>query len=278
MRHTRRLLLTSALLLPAAPLLAQGQPAALGRGFEATAPAVATAEEIEQGDLWVMQVDFKPMRLVRVEMTDPKTGEKRQELVWYLVYRAVNRPLKSPPAETGKTPVNNYDPPPGPPMFVPEFTLVTDDNNLQQVYPDTVIPEAAEAIARREVRGGAREPLKNSVEVVQPVAPAGGKDAKPIYGVATWRGIDPATDHFRVYASGFSNGYKETKGPDGRPLILRREIALDFYRPGDEFDPTEREFRLQGRPRWVYRAEDAAATDAGEEAIPTQQVQKSPAQ
>ncbi len=270
----RSLLFSSAMVLSAVPAFCQeGRPGALSRGFDATAPAVATAEELAQGDLWVMQADFKPMRLVRIETTDPASGEKRTEFVWYLVYRAVNRPLKSPAQAGDKTPVNNYDPPPGPSLFIPEFTLVTDDNEVQQAYPDVVIPEAAAAIARRETRGTDRQnALKNSVEVVQPVTEAGDASARPIYGVATWRGIDPTTDNFKVYASGFSNGYKESKGPDGKPLIQRREIVLDFRRPGDEFDLNEREFQVGTEPRWIYRADDAEPNDPGEDAIPTQAV------
>ena len=270
----RRLTLSLALLLSAAPLYGQaGRPSVLNRGFDATAPAIATAEELAQGDLWVMQVDFKPMRLVRVETTDAKTGERREETIWYLVYRAVNRPLKSASQGDEKTPVNNYDPPPGPPLLVPEFTLVTDDNDVQQIYPDVVIPEALDAITRRELRGGDRQNvLKNSVEIVQPVPETGDTAARPIYGVATWRGIDPTTDNFKVYVSGFSNGYKEMKGPGGEPLILRREIVLDFWRPGDEFDLTEREFQVRAEPRWVYRAEDAEPTDPGQDVIPTEEV------
>lgn len=273
-----RLLPCWVLLLSASVAFGQeGRSAAVSRGFDATAAAVATAEELAQQDLWVMQVDFKPMRLVRVETADPKTGETREEFVWYLVYRAVNRPLKTPSQGNPTTPVNNYDAPPGPPLFIPEFSLVTDDNGAQRVHPDVVIPEAAAAIVRREMRGADREnELKNSVDVVQPVADAA--DARPIYGVATWRGIDPSTDNFKVYASGFSNGYKESKGPGGTPLILRREIVLDFWRPGDEFDLTEREFQVRSEPRWIYRADEAEPGDSGQPALPTEEVQKATAE
>lgn len=265
-----RTLFACLLPLAAVPAFAQA-PAdspALRRGFDATAPAVATAEELAQGDLWVMEVDFKPMRLIRVETTDPETGEKREELIWYIVYRAENKPLKTPGQEDGKTPVNNYDPPPGPSLFIPEFQLITDDNDVQQVYPDVVIPEAEAAIAAREMRGPLRDvELKNSVEVVQPVRPADDKSARPIYGVAMWRGIDPTTDNFKVYAGGFSNGYRQVTGPDGQPLTLRREIVLDYWRPGDEFDANEREFQFRSQPRWVYRADEAEPTDVGQDAL-----------
>ncbi|MBA3314766.1 MAG: hypothetical protein M3552_08185 [Planctomycetota bacterium] len=251
-----------------ASAFSQGTTASLRRGFEATAPAVATAEELAQGDLWVMEVDFKPVRLIRVATTDPQTGEKREELFWYIVYRAVNKSLKSPAQNTGTLPVNNYDPAPGPSLLIPEFTLVTDDAGRQQVYPDVVIPEAEAAIARREMRGADRDNvLKNTVEVVQPVRPTDDKAAAPIYGMAMWRGIDPETDSFKVYAGGFSNGYREAKGPDGKPLILRREIVLDYWRPGDEFDPNEREFLFRTQPRWIYRADEAAPTDPGQDAL-----------
>ncbi|HEX6984413.1 MAG TPA: hypothetical protein VF170_03505 [Planctomycetaceae bacterium] len=264
----RRFWLSCLLLLATAPGFGQAPRSALNRGFDASAPAVATAEELAQGDLWVMQVDFKPMRLIRVETTDPQTGEPREELIWYVVYRAVNKPLQSPSQEDGKSPVNNYDPAPGPPLFIPEFELVTDDNDVQRVYPDVVIPEAQAAIAAREMRGPLRgAELKNSVEVVQPIPPADDKSAQPIYGVAMWRGIDPGTDHFKVYASGFSNGYRKVEGPDGNPVILRREIVLDYWRPGDEFDLTEREFQFRSQPRWVYRADEAEPTDPGQDAL-----------
>ena len=255
------------LLLAVSPAFGQGQSSALSRGFDATAPAIATAEELAPGDLWVMQVDFKPMRLIEIETRDPQTGEKRTDTIWYVMYRAMNKPLKTPAKDEDKTPVNNYDAPPGPPLLIPEFELVSDDNNVQRVYRDVVIPEAVAAIARREMRGTDQQnQLKNSVEIVQPV-PAASERPQPIYGVATFRGVDPTTDNFKVYASGFSNGYRQIKGPDGKPVILRREIAIDYWRPGDEFDLTEREFRFRTQPRWIYRADEAEPTDAGEDAL-----------
>ena len=264
----RRLLPACCLCLTAIPAFAQGTSSALNRGFDATATAIATAEELAQGDLWVMQVDFKPMRLIRVETKDPKTGEKREETIWYIVYRAINKPLETPEQDDTKTPVNNYDPPPGPYLLIPEFELVSDDNNQQRVYRDVVLKEAEASIVAREMRGAdRRNELKNTVEIVQPVLPADDKSAKPIYGVAMWRGVDPRTDNFKVYASGFSNGYREITGPDGKPLILRRDIVIDYWRPGDEFDLTEREFQFRGQPRWVYRADEAEPTDAGQDAL-----------
>ena len=83
--------LTSAVLL--ALLVQTGQAQDL-RGFVNTAEAVAGGEEIKsQENLWVLEVNYKNMRMIPVEITDPKTKIKKLELVWYFVYRVINRPV-----------------------------------------------------------------------------------------------------------------------------------------------------------------------------------------
>ena len=226
----------------------QGQ---LTRGFVAKIEPAVTGEELNaQDDLWVFEVDFKPMRMVWVDLTDPKTGEKKRELIWYLVYRVVNRDLARPEDKSDTAPVNNEDPVPVS-MFVPEFTLVTNDNDSQKSYDDVLLPEAQTAIILRE-----RLQLKNSVEVVGEVPPATPKNAKDenaIYGLVMWRGVDPETDFFTVFMTGFSNGYSKRKGPDGQPQIWRRTIVQEYWRPGDRFFQNEKEIRPKGEPEWIYR-------------------------
>ncbi len=117
-------------------------------GFVTKLRATATGEELSrQPGLWVCEVSFKPMRYMRVEVTDPKTGKKTRELIWYVCYKAINRPLGQKKA-TDIDPVNDYDPAPSKPFFVPEFTLVTDDNGVQKTYHDIVLPEAQVAILK----------------------------------------------------------------------------------------------------------------------------------
>ena len=258
-------------------LEARAQSDSLTRGFEATARATATAEDMAQSGLWVMEVDFKPIRLVRVELPDPETGELREETIYYIVYRAENKALEGPPKDPTRIPVNNYDAPPGPSLFVPEFTLVSADQEQVVAYSDVVLPKAQQRIVAREMRGSLEGvPLKNSVEVVQPVQPPGSQDAKPIYGVAMFRGVNPEIDRFKVYAGGFSNGFRQIKGPDGKPLILRREIMLDIWRPGDQFALDESEFRFDAQPRWIFRAEDAKPTEAGRDAATGEPIPSEP--
>src|SRR4051812_20119915 len=190
---------SAALWLPAVTF---GAPAP---GVERRAPALATAEErLRQPDIWVMDVTLRPMRQLRVNLPDPRTGASSERLVWYLCYRAVNRfiavkssPNELPPSDKALAARTQ--------VFVPEFTLVTDDNGEQKTYIDRVMPAAQPLINKRE-----RGEYKNSVEIVGPLPPAA-KDGQPgteIKGVAMWRGVDPAADRFRVFMTGFSNGYE----------------------------------------------------------------------
>lgn len=232
-------------------------PAQLRRGFDIVVPAAPSGPELtNQPNLWVLETHLKPLRMIQVELTDPETGKKERQPVWYLVYKVVNRPLDR--RDGGdRTPVNETDPEPGPPLFVPEFTLVAQDAGDQTVYQDEILPEAHAAIERRE-----RMQLKNSVQVVSPIPEEASQDSrseKALYGVATWRGIDPGADFYTLYLSGFSNGYTHDEGPDGEQRVLRKTIVVDFWRPGDRFNPNEREYRLRGEPRWIYRVDEPEA-------------------
>ena len=245
-------------------------PAQLTRGFDIVVPAAPSGPELtHQPNLWVLETHLKPLRMIQVELTDPETGKKERQPVWYLVYKVINRPLDR--RDGGdRTPVNETDPEPGPPLFAPEFTLVAQDAGNRTIYQDEILPEAHAAVERRE-----RMELKNSVQIVSPIpeetAP-GSRPEKALYGVATWRGIDPEADFYSVYLSGFSSGYTHGEGPDGAETVLRKTILVEFWRPGDEFNPNEREFRLRGEPRWMYRVDepDAASEQpsAGEPAEP----------
>lgn len=224
-------------------------------GFGRVVAASAGGEELlSQPELWIYETHFKPMRMIRTEVVDPKTGKRSTEWVWYLVFKVINRDLNRPADNSDTAPVNELDPQP-PELFMPEFTLVTTDNNRQEIYSDTIHPGVQARIARRE-----KLPLKNPVELVSevlPITPAGTEDPdKTLYGVAIFRGIDPTTDFFTVYMSGFSNGYRVGRGPNGEELISRKTIVQDFWRPGDEFDQDESEIQFKGDARWIYRIDE----------------------
>jgi hypothetical protein len=147
-------------------------------------------------------------------------------------------------------------------MFVPEFTLVTTDAGNETVHQDIILPEAQAAIIKREKRV-----YKNTVEIIgelPPATPAGQEPQAPLYGVAMWRAVNPETDYFTVYMTGFSSGYQLGKNPEGATLAQRKTIVQEYWRPGDRFDAREQEIRRRGGPRWIYRADENPITVLGE--------------
>lgn len=237
--------------------LAGEASAQVTRGFDKQIPAtVLNAEVVRQPSLQVMEVQIKQVRFVWVDLPDPATGELKNTPVWYLVWRAIPRPVRKRDAVDNLA-VNTPDPLPGPVQFIPQFTLVNyRDPQYEipmQILPDRVIPEAIPAIEKIE-----RVSLKNTVSVIQdfPEAVDPASETQPwIYGVATWTGVDPRTDFFKIMLHGFSNGY-ENRGTVEQPDLWRKVVVQRFYRPGDEFDPTLKEFQFAGDPEWTYQPDE----------------------
>lgn len=213
------------------------------------APTASGEERTAQHNLWVLEVYTKPMRLIPVELTDPKTGEKKLQYVWYITYRAV--PRKAVDRTQPDTPSNQFDEPVSPPLFIPEFTLVVTDNDRNDIYSDQVIPEALVAINKRE-----KANYKSSVSIVGPLPEANDPGAgyeHALQGVAMWKGINPDADRYTVYMTGFSNGIRSVNGPDGEPIVQTKTIMQKYIRRGDRFDQKEVEIELEGEPVWIYR-------------------------
>ena len=230
----------------------------LRNGFSIRLDAESTnAEILRQDQLYVMEVTFKPMRMRWVSLTDPKTGVKKREVIWYLVYKAVNRPLDRRVDQSDTKPKNTEDKIP-PILFVPEFTLVTTDGDRRKIYPDTIIPQALADIVKRESKPHRKLTLKDSVGNVGPVPAVTAETAateNAVFGVAMWRGIDPETDFFTVYIGGFSNAFKTVGG-----ISYQKTIVQKYQRPGDRFFLTETEISRDGDPKWIYWPEDIAAS------------------
>jgi hypothetical protein len=183
------------------------------KGFDFLAAPFASGEERQaQNDLWVFELQFRSLRLIELDVTDPRTRMKKKELIYYLTYRAVNREIERQEDLSDTVPVNVYDKDPVPDLFIPQITLVSNDNGVRIAVPDSIIPEAQAAIQRRErIRV-----LVNSVTAVQripPVVAVDATDPPAIYGIAMFRNVNPETDFFTLFLSGFSNGYKLVKGP-----------------------------------------------------------------
>lgn len=241
-----------------------GQKPLLTRGFESVARVNIINEEIvRQPDLWQMECQLKSMRMVWVPSRDPVTGAATQEQIWYLPYRCCRRPIAA-RAAADVVPRNEFDPAPGPKQFLPSATLVTYDDPKSevpvQIIQDTIIPEAMPAILRVE-----RAAHKNSVEIAQDVPRAFAEtdeNQEWILGVFTFRGMNPDTDFFKVIVNGCGNGYEKRTGPTGEPEVWRKVIVQRFKRPGDRYDPSQREFQFVGPPTWVLQPDKKPAVSA----------------
>lgn len=250
-----------------APRTASAQ---LSRGYDQIAPSSASGEERNrQSNLRVMEVQMKPMRMLWVDVTNPKTGAKERRQIWYLVYRAITRPTPGRTDETDTKPVNVVDDPPKPVEFMPEAILTTYDDPANpvpdHVYHDEILPEVLAAIRTVEQRPAAmyqRRPIADSLSVIQPFPEPVAETAAPeeqdwVYGVFVWSNVDPETDFFSVTLRGFSNGFDASKtGPDGKLQPWRKVIVQKFTRRGDRFDPNSREFEFSGEPQWTYQPDE----------------------
>lgn len=194
-------------------------------------------------DVWALEFSYKPMRFIDVEIADA-SGRSQRKTVWYLVYRVTNRTDK-------------------PIKWVPRFLLHAQEARPAEgepatgsYYPDRILANAVPAIQRRE---DPRRKLLNCVEMAsEEILPSTEEEDNSVWGVATWRDIDPKTDLLSVYVQGLTNAYEIKVGEDGKwERFLRKTLQLNFWRPSDEFYAHEREIRV-GIPgevdyRWVYK-------------------------
>jgi hypothetical protein len=229
-------------------------------------------------EIYCLEFSFKPLRMIEVDVPLASGGTARKS-VWYLVYRVRNtgqtlRPIEGPDGVYSTEPGKG-----GPVRFLPQFVLESRDRSadgkpVSKSYLDRVIPAAVAAVARRERIG---TPLLNSVEMAeQPIPVSEGRIDRGVWGVATWVDVDPRIDFFSVYVGGLTNAYQWVDNPTaykpgdtpGRGRrFLHKMLQLNFWRPGDELQPGEQEFRY-GVPltnanlydvgdgvayRWVYR-------------------------
>lgn len=233
-------------------------------------------------DIWTLKFEYKPLRMVWVDMPQ-KSGKLQRKAIYYMVYSVTNVPVqdqKDPPQfgwmhqvekEPGKEPrtwVAEYQD--HPIRFIPEFVIESPE--YSKAYPDRVIPLAMPSIRAREDRRlppwvnpkttVPRRTLLNSVQMTRTI-PVG----ETFWGVAVWEEIDPRIDRFNIYVQGLTNAYKwqdikeaytgdkDQDRDEYRKMVLKT-LKLNFWRPGDKFDPKESEIRrgYRGEPdyEWLY--------------------------
>jgi hypothetical protein len=228
-------------------------------------------------DVWCLEFTFKPLRMIEVDVPQAN-GRLQRKLIWYMVYRVRNTGAGiagevKPDGEFATAPKGVE-----PVRFIPEFTLASQDRSggqrVRKAYLDRLVPTALEPIRLRELPRGQ---LLHSAEAPrQELRIESGRTQQGMWGVAMWEDVDPQIDFFSVYVRGLSNAYQWTDPQGaykkGDPLGAGRRftyktLQLNFWRPGDELDQSEREFRFGAAPgnaalydsgegvayRWVYR-------------------------
>ena len=280
MRWKQTLMVAVAAMVWAGDASAQLIRAELDSGFARTSSITMTVDEMFGSrkarpggqpilgpgypDLWIAEVQFKPIRYVRVEVTDPKSGETNLELVSYMIWRVIPRDYTELAGDSRDNllkkledpdvkPANSIDGVEAEPIQIPRFTLRTDDAGEQKVYVDEVNLQIQKRVFEREFQERAADlKLFNSVQAISEVTEAVSVHdpdplSKALYGVAVWRNVDGDSDYFTVSMTGFSNAYRITTD-GGEVVVEQKVIEQRFRRPGDRFARRESELRVLGDP------------------------------
>ncbi|MBL8809641.1 MAG: hypothetical protein JNM43_05645 [Planctomycetaceae bacterium] len=212
--------------------------------------------------LWISEVQFKPLRLMKLTWTDD-SGEKKSEIVRYMVYRVIRRDytelagaekaeLERKLVDPDNDPSNVLDPESSKPLQMPRFILRAEnkDGSIVHEWQDEISIAIQNAVFERELgRKADGKKLLNSIEAVKEVEePVASSDpdvlGKALYGVAVWRNVDDSADFFSVQMSGFTNAYRMIRAEDGSNQLQEKVIVQRFARPGDQFLQDEMEFRF----------------------------------
>ena len=229
-------------------------------------------------EVWCLELSFKPLRMLEVDIPQP-SGKAQRKLIWYLVYRVRNTGVVLSPQRAEDGTFTAVEKAAEAVRFVPQFVLASQDRDrrgqrIRKAYLDRILPTAIEAIRRRELPEGK---LLNSAQVSeQLLEPETGRTVGGIWAVATWEDIDPQIDFFSVFVGGLTNAYDWHDGPGayqpgdlpgtGRKFV-RKQLQLNFWRPGDAYAEDEREIRFGIAPgqgdlygagegvayQWIYR-------------------------
>lgn len=243
----------------------------------AVQPDVSWAKNVSfRRDIWTLKFEYKTLRMVWIDMPQ-KSGKAQRKPIYYLVYSVTNVPVQDqqdppqfgwmhPVEKEPNTWVAEYQD--RPIRFIPEFVLESPEYG--KAYPDRVIPLAMEPIRAREDRllppwvnpktTVPRRTLLDSVQMTQTI-PVG----ESFWGVAVWEEIDPRIDRFNIYVQGLTNAYEWQDSPEAyqpgkdrdeyRKMLLKT-LKINFWRPGDEYEPEESEIQRghRGEPdyEWLY--------------------------
>ena len=197
-------------------------------------------------DVWEYEFAFTGLR----QATISYNGTLSQN-VWYMVYRVRNlgtslsfEDVKKNPEfehltkdlQRNKSTVERN--------FLPRFKLegwVYGDTSRKYEnvsYSDEFSPALASEIQQRE---DPAVPLFDATELSSAlINPVAAEDNLGVWGVAIWTGVHPKVDFVSVFVEGFTNAYRIQRRGD-QITIKRKNIQLNFWRPGDTIDESDDE-------------------------------------
>lgn len=208
------------------------------------------------GGVWCLEFAFKLPRMIDVDVP-AADGRMLRKRVWYLLYRVKNtggRRMVVDAADPTKRGTEQFE---TPVRFLPHFVLESlepleeaEGATAYRAYLDRIVPAAVQAIRAREQPPGK---LFDSASMSETDIPPGAER----WGVAVWDGVDPRIDYFSIYVRGLTNAMRwrqipgSTIGPKDPPGIhvehALESLRLDFWRQGDDRDPSEVEFSVGHR-------------------------------
>ncbi|NIL97664.1 MAG: hypothetical protein GTO53_08330 [Planctomycetales bacterium] len=249
--------------------------------------------------IWQVQITFKPLRMIYVDLPQPN-GKMKRELVWYMVYRITNpgkhlTPVQGEqkqfhPGEWKIERANDYEKMYahiGPHRFTPIFLLRThrdqklsiDESSVEHL--DQILPVARRAIYLRERPNCSFDEFYDSAGMSgEQVVVSTDRQVTSRYGVVTWIHVDRPlgpdgqldltrkvdVDFFTIQIMGLTNAYRWQDPPPGAAKGTGRTfeyktLEFTFYRPGDQFDAREDEIRwgVPGHRRYRWVYRPAVA-------------------
>jgi hypothetical protein len=200
-------------------------PAALTAIVLLLVPAVAHADPFPKPSpypkSWELKFEHgKPTRIV-VQVP----GSTVAQAFWYMTYTVTNNSDKEQ-------------------LFLPTFDMALEDGRV--IRDDFKIPRPVfDEIKKRE-----------GLRFLEPAALIGGElrlgpdQAKD--GVAIWPEAALRMGRFSVFVTGLSGETATVKGPEGKDVILRKTLQLNYLIRGDEVYPGEDEVN-ENPSEWVMR-------------------------
>jgi hypothetical protein len=191
-------------------------------------------------DVWSLQIAFKPVRLIEVEIPNA-AGQIERKVVWYMVYRVHYPgldvlPVADPDSNIASVPQSGAR---ESVRFLPRFSIVSKERNL--MVDASILPSAKAAIEAKERVG---QPLLDSIEIAKIDIPHSADGSKGVWGVATWTDVDPRLDFFAVDVRGLTNAYRIKLDGASVKQYERKTLRIFHWRAGDAIDEVKDRIRL----------------------------------